>query len=309
MKVYHSLAEFKKLAFAVVTSGTFDGVHLGHQKILNRLKEIATKHGGETVVITYWPHPQLILNPDNNTIKLLNSYVEREQLLREQGIQHLLKIPFTKEFSQITSEEFITNILVNIIGTKKLVIGYDHRFGKNREGSFEELKKDGPAYGFDVEEIARQDVDSIGISSSAIRNALLKGEVKVAAHLLGRPYSIMGVVVKGDQLGRTLGYPTANLAIPEHHKLIPAEGIYAATVSIEGRLFGGMLYIGNRPTIESKKLAIEVNIFDFNEDLYGRTIQVNFINFIRPDKKFDNLEQLKNQLSQDKVSALQLLLS
>ncbi len=309
MKVYHSLAEFKKLAFAVVTSGTFDGVHLGHQKILNRLKEIATKHGGETVVITYWPHPQLILNPDNKALKLLNSYVEREQLLREQGIQHLLKIPFTKEFSQITSEEFITNILVNIIGTKKLVIGYDHRFGKNREGSFEELKKDGPAYGFDVEEIARQDVDSIGISSSTIRNALLKGEVKVAAHLLGRPYSIMGVVVKGDQLGRTLGYPTANLAIPEHHKLIPAEGIYAATVSIEGRLFGGMLYIGNRPTIESKKLAIEVNIFDFNEDLYGRTIQVNFINFIRPDKKFDNLEQLKNQLSQDKVSALQLLLS
>jgi riboflavin kinase/FMN adenylyltransferase len=309
MKVYHSLAEFKKLDFAVVTSGTFDGVHLGHQKILNRLKEIALKHNGETVVITYWPHPQLILNPDNNTLKLLNSYEEREQLLREQGIQHLLKIPFTKEFSQITSEEFITNILVNRIGTKKLVIGYDHRFGKNREGSFEELKKDGPTYGFDVEEITRQDVDSIGISSSAIRNALLKGEVNAAAHLLGRAYSISGIVVMGDQLGRTLGYPTANLALPEHHKLIPAEGIYAATVSIEGRLFGGMLYIGNRPTLENKKLAIEVNIFDFNEDLYGKTIQVNFINFIRPDKKFDNLEQLKNQLVQDKVSALQLLSS
>ncbi len=307
MNVYHSLDAFKKLDFAVVTSGTFDGVHLGHKKILNRLKEIAKSSNGESVVITYWPHPQLILNPENKSIKLLNTYEEREQLLREQGIDHLLRIPFTKEFSQITSEKFIKSILIDQIGTKKLVIGYDHRFGKNREGSFEELKKDGPAYGFDVEEIARQDIDSIGISSSAIRKSLLEGNVEIATNLLGRPYSISGEVVMGDQLGRTLGYPTANIAAPSPHKLIPAEGIYAATVNVNNTKFGGMLYIGHRPTLENKKLAIEVNIFEFNENIYGKTIQLNFVKFIRSDKKFNNLEELKFQLARDKEAALQLI--
>jgi riboflavin kinase/FMN adenylyltransferase len=307
MNVYHSLAAFKKLDFAVVTSGTFDGVHLGHKKILNRLKEIAKSSNGESVVITYWPHPQLILNPENKSIKLLNTYEEREQLLREQGIDHLIRIPFTKEFSQITSEKFIKSILIDQIGTKKLVIGYDHRFGKNREGSFEELKKDGPAYGFDVEEIARQDIDSIGISSSAIRKSLLQGDVETATNLLGRPYSISGEVVMGDQLGRTLGYPTANIAPQSPHKLIPAEGIYAATVTVNNTQFGGMLYIGHRPTLENKQLAIEVNIFDFNENIYEKTIQLNFIKFIRSDKKFNNLEELKFQLARDKEAALQLI--
>ncbi len=304
MKVYNSIYDFKKLDNAVVTSGTFDGVHVGHQKILNRLKEIAEKFNGETVVITYWPHPQLVLHPENKTLKLLNTYEEREQLLREQGIQHLIKIPFTTNFSQIHSNEFIISILVNAIGTKKLVIGYDHRFGKNREGSFDELKVNGPTYGFDVEEIPRQDVDSIGVSSSAIRKFLMQGNVEEAQHLLGRPYSIEGKAVKGDQLGRTLGYPTANLFIESTHKLIPAEGIYAVTVLHEGVKFGGMLYIGNRPTLENKTLAIEVNIFDFDQDIYGKTIIVNFIKFIRADKKFDNLDQLKDQLAKDKIDAI-----
>lgn len=307
MNVYHSLDAFKKLDFAVVTSGTFDGVHLGHKKILNRLKEVANQFNGETVVITYWPHPQLILKPENNSLKLLNTFEEREELLKEQGIQHLLRIPFTKEFSQISSDEFITSILVDKIGTKKLVIGYDHRFGKNREGSFDELVKDGPTYGFDVEEISRQDVDSIGVSSSAIRKSLAIGDTESATHLLGRNYSITGSVVKGDQLGRTLGYPTANIAVNSSRKLIPAEGIYAVTVDYNDKHFGGMLYIGNRPTLENKKLAIEVNIFEFDENIYGENITVNFIKFIRADKKFNSLDDLKKQLANDKEAALQLI--
>ena len=307
MKVYNSIEDFKKLDFAVVTSGTFDGVHVGHQKILTRSKDVAAKFNGETVVITYWPHPQLILKPHHATLQLLNTLAEREQLLKEQGIQHLLRIPFTQQFSQITSHEFITSILVDTIGTKKLVIGYDHRFGKNREGSFDELKKDSPTYGFDVEEITRQDVDSIGVSSTAIRNYLAEGNVVAAHHLLGRAYSITGEVVKVDQLGRTLGYPTANISINDHHKLIPAEGIYAATVDCEGTRFGGMLYIGHRPTLENKKLAIEVNIFDFDQDIYGENITVNFIKYLRGDKKFTTLDLLKEQLAHDKIEAIKAL--
>jgi riboflavin kinase/FMN adenylyltransferase len=187
------------------------------------------------------------------------------------------------------------------------VIGYDHRFGKNREGSFEELKTNGPLYGFDVEEIARQDVDLIGVSSSAIRKSLENGNVESARHLLGRPYSITGEVVKGDQLGRVLGYPTANLSIPSLHKLIPSEGIYSVTVQVEDRYYGGMLYIGHRPTLENKKLAIEVNIFDFDQDIYGKNITVNFINYLRGDQKFANLDLLKDQLAKDKRKALESL--
>jgi riboflavin kinase/FMN adenylyltransferase len=204
MKIYYSLEDFSKLANGVVTSGTFDGVHLGHQKIIRRLKEVAEKSKGETVVITFWPHPRLILKPADDSLKLLNTFEEKAALLKEQGIQHLLRIPFTKEFSQITSKQFITSVLVNTIGTKKLVIGYDHRFGNNREGSFEQLKISGPAFGFEVEEIERQDIDHVAVSSSKIRKALEEADLASATHLLGRPYSISGQVVRGDKLGRVL---------------------------------------------------------------------------------------------------------
>ncbi|HOO11129.1 MAG TPA: bifunctional riboflavin kinase/FMN adenylyltransferase, partial [Cyclobacteriaceae bacterium] len=227
MKIYHSIDDFPKVNNAIVTSGTYDGVHIGHQKILARLKEIAEKFKGETVVITFWPHPRLVLYPEENTLQVLNTFEEKAALLKEQGIQHLLRIPFTKEFSQKSSQEFIDNILVKKIGTKKLVIGYDHRFGKNREGSFEQLKLNGPQYGFDVEEIPRQDVDNVGVSSTKIRKALTEGDIETATHFLGRPYSISGMVVKGEKLGRVLGFPTANVDVDSHYKLIPAEGIYA----------------------------------------------------------------------------------
>jgi riboflavin kinase/FMN adenylyltransferase len=263
MKIYHTLDDFSSLPRAVVTSGTFDGVHLGHQKILARIKDIATRISGETVVITFWPHPRLVLNPEDQTLKLLNTFEEKAELLKEQGIQHLLRIPFTKEFSQLSSTNFIKNILVEKIGTRKLVIGYDHHFGKNREGSFEQLKIDAPKYGFELEEIPRQDIDNVAISSSKIRHALEEGNVTDARLLLGRSYTLSGRVVKGDRLGRVLGFPTANIDIDSHSKLVPADGIYAVVVHHSGREFGGMIYIGNRPTIEGSQRSIEVNIFNF----------------------------------------------
>ena len=307
MKVYYNLDDFSQLDNAIVTSGTFDGVHLGHQKILRRLNEIAEKKTGETVVITFWPHPGFILRPEDNTLKLLNTFEEKADLLKEQGIKHLLRIPFTKEFSQFSSKEFITKILVKTIGTKKLVIGYDHRFGKNREGSFEQLKLDGPAYGFDVEEIPRQDVDHIGVSSTKIRKALEQGDPETASHLLGRPYSISGRVVKGDKLGRLMGFPTANIEIDSHHKLIPLDAIYAVKVIHASHEFEGMLYIGNRPTVNGAKRNIEVNIFNFNKDIYGEDLTINFIKLIRTDMKFEDLEALGQQLGRDKENALRAL--
>src|SRR5688572_29127909 len=248
MKIYHGIDDFTQLQYAVVTSGTFDGVHIGHQKIFSRLREIASRNFGETVVLTFWPHPRLVLHPEDESLKLLNTFEEKADLLKDQGIQHLIRIPFTKEFSQLSSEQFIQEILVKTIGTRKLVIGYDHRFGHNREGSFEQLKINGPRYGFEVEEIPRQDVDHVGVSSSKIRKALEDGDIDTATHLLGRPYSLTGRVVMGDKLGRLLGYPTANIEIDTKFKLVPADGIYAATAQHEHDLYKGMLYIGNRPT-------------------------------------------------------------
>jgi riboflavin kinase/FMN adenylyltransferase len=307
MKIYHNLDDFSPLPNAVVTSGTFDGVHLGHQKILDRLKEVAAKHGGETVVITFWPHPRLVLNPTDTKLKLLNTFEERIELIKEQGIQHLLRIPFTKEFSNISSTDFIQKILVGKIGTKKLVIGYDHHFGKNREGSFEQLKMNGPRFGFDVEEIPRQEIDHIGVSSTKIRTALEAGDVAAASTLLGRPFSITGRVVQGEKLGRMLGFPTANLDLDSHYKLIPAEGIYAVRVSHEGQQHKGMLYIGQRPTVGGVHQSIEVNIFDFDKNIYGETLTVQFISNIRQDIRFNDLEALKAQLMLDREAALQRL--
>lgn len=309
MKIYHGIDDFSRLDCAVVTSGTFDGVHLGHRKILSRLKEIAGQEKGETVVITFWPHPRLVLHPEDITLKLLNTFEEKAELLKAEGIQHLIRIPFTKEFSQLSSEEFIYKILVQTIGTRKLVIGYDHHFGKNREGSFEQLKLNGPRYGFQVEEIPRQDIDHVGVSSTRIRQALEQGDISTATHFLGTPYSLTGRVVMGDKIGRVLGYPTANLEVENKNKLIPEDGIYAATVRHEHRIYKGMLYIGNRPTIDGVKQNIEVNIFDFNKDIYGESLTVYFQTRIRGDQKFNNLEELKHQLALDRESALTALSS
>lgn len=307
MKIYHTPDDFTRLDYAVVTSGTFDGVHRGHQKVLNRLKEIADRNSGQTVVITFWPHPRLVLHPEDQSLKLLNTFEEKAELLRLQGIQHLVRIPFTREFSQLSSSEFIRRILVDTLGTRKLVIGYDHHFGKNREGSFDQLRLTSSQHGFDVEEIPAEDIDHITVSSSAIRKALESGDVTTAMHLIGRPYSVSGLVVIGDKLGRVMGYPTANLAIESNFKLIPADGIYAVRVQHAGQGYEGMLYIGVRPTVNGVRRSIEVNIFDFDKEIYGETLTVTFEQLLRTDSKFKDLEALKSQLHKDKLLALEAL--
>ena len=307
MKIYEGLSDFPKVSNAVVTSGTFDGVHLGHQKILHRIRELARSINGETVLITFWPHPRLVLYPNEHKLRLLSTFEEKAKLLRQFGIDHLVTIPFTKEFSQLTSKEFIETVLVDGIQTKKLVIGYDHRFGKNREGSFEYLKAHHEEYGFDLEEISRKDVDEIGVSSTKIRVALETSDVATAINCLGRPYELNGLVIKGQQIGRSIGFPTANIHIPNDYKLIPKDGVYAVEALVNGSLYKAMLNIGNRPTVNGTQKTVEANLFDFQGDLYDKQITVYIKAFLREEQKFDGLDALKQQLFQDQKNARNLL--
>lgn len=307
MKIYEGLADFHPVTNAVVTSGTFDGVHLGHQKILHRIREIARSIGGETVLLTFWPHPRLVLYPEEHNLRLLSTFEEKASLLRQFGIDHLVTIPFTQEFSQLTSEEFIRKVLIEKIQTKKLVIGYDHRFGKNREGSFEYLQAHSSEFGFELEEISREDVDEIGVSSTKIRKALESGDVQTANQYLGRPYELNGIVVKGQQIGRSIGFPTANIHVPNDYKLIPKDGVYAVEARVEDQIFKAMLNIGNRPTVDGTRKTVETHLFDFQGDLYNKLITVYFRAFIREERKFENLDALKSQLTLDQKSAKSLL--
>lgn len=302
MKVYRGIEEFKIKANYAVTTGTFDGVHIGHRTILNRLKEVAQKLEGESVLLTFYPHPRVVLQADSD-LKLLNTIEEKTELLEAAGIGHLIIHPFTKAFSRTTSLEFVRDILVNQIGTKKLVIGYDHHFGRNREGSFEHLREFGPLYGFEVEEIPAQDIDDVNVSSTKIRKALSEGEVEVANNYLGGAYQLNGEVVRGNQIGRTIGYPTANLQLNSDYKLIPANGIYAVKVVLDGKKYQAMLNIGIRPTIaeENKQRKIEVHLFDFEGDLYHKTLKVELLKRIRTEKKFKDLHELKQGLARDEA--------
>lgn len=307
MKIHEGIEGFDRLQKAIVTSGTFDGVHIGHQTILGKLTQLARKTGGETVVITFWPHPRMVLHADSKDLKLLSTFEEKSALLAEAGIDHLVKIAFTKEFSKLSSTEFIQKVLINAIGTTHLVIGYDHRFGKNREGSFDHLVANKQKWGFEVEEISRQDIDNVGVSSSRIRSALGNGQVEIAAEYLGRPYSFTGTVVEGDKIGRSLGYPTANIYIPEFYKLIPADGVYAVYVRWNGQQYKGMLNIGQRPTVGGRQRTVEVHIFDLEKNLYNTELSVFLIKQIRTELKFDSLNTLKQQLARDKESAMAIL--
>ena len=308
MKIYHGLDQFEKPDFAVVTSGTFDGVHLGHQKIISRILEISQKNQGECVVITFWPHPRVVLSKGKTDLRLLTSLDEKAELLDKAGIHHLLVLPFTPEFSQLSPEEFIQKIYIQGVGTHKLVIGYDHRFGKNREGGFDYLTQNANQYPFTVEEIPRQDIDDVGISSTKIRKAIQAGDIALANQYLGYPYSLTGLVIHGDKLGRTIGFPTANLKIEESYKLIPNDGIYAVKVSLDTKEYQGMLYIGNRPTLEGKpETRIEVNILDFDQDIYGTNLCISLIEKIRGDAKFDSLEAMITQLKKDEENSRKVL--
>jgi riboflavin kinase / FMN adenylyltransferase len=307
MKVYRSLEEFEPLANAVVTQGTFDGVHIGHQKIIDRVRNIAAQKGGESVLLTFFPHPRMVLQPDDNTLRLLSTTEEKIDRLRKAGIDHLLVIPFTLEFSCQSSMQFVRDVLVNTIGVKTLVIGYDHRFGKNREGSMEDLHELGQVYDFDVEEIPPQDIDDVTVSSTKIRNALQEGEVDVAAKYLGYHYPVSGKVVAGNSLGKTIGFPTANIVVEETYKLIPNDGVYAVRVIVDGEIYGGMANMGKQPTFDNRNHAFEVHIFDFNADIYGRIIRVEFVAHLRSEMKFSGVDALIAQLKQDENTARNVL--
>lgn len=300
MKIHRGLASFTPGKYNIVTSGTFDGVHVGHQKILARIREIREKNQGETVLITFWPHPRIVLSNGNTDLKLLSTLDEKAHLLEQQGIDHLVVLPFTKEFSQLSPDEFIKQVYVQGVGTQKLAIGYDHRFGKNREGSFDYLKENAGIYGFEIEEISRLDIEDIVISSTKVRKALLAGNIKTANQYLGHTYSIEGEVIHGDKIGRTIGFPTANLNIPESFKLIPADGIYAVEAEVNKQPLKGMLYIGNRPTLAGEpQQRIEVNLFDFDQDIYEQKIKLSLVEKIRGDEKLDSIEALKLKLQDD----------
>jgi riboflavin kinase/FMN adenylyltransferase len=307
MKIYNHIEEFKAVKNAVVTIGTFDGVHIGHRKIIARIKELAAATGGETVILTFFPHPRMILHPEDESIKLINTIHEKAELLEQLGVNHLIVTPFSRDFSNQTAESYVRDVLVNQIGTKTIVVGYDHRFGKDRKGGLQELLSMGPQYNFEVVEIPEQDIHDVAISSTRIRNALYANDIHTANECLGYPFFITGKVIRGDQLGRQLGYPTANISVEESYKLIPADGIFAVKVKVDGKPYSGMAYIGHRPTVNGMTRNIEVNIFDFNADIYNQQLRMEFLHHVRGDVKFESLDGLVVQLGKDKEAVLALL--
>lgn len=307
MKVYRSLEEYEAGESTVATIGTFDGVHVGHKKILERVNKRAQEIGGESVLISFHPHPRLVLFPENNPLRLLQSLNEKISLLRECGLDKLLLIPFTKEFSRLPSKAFIKDMLVDKICIHTIVIGYDHRFGKNRTGGIEELEELGPEYGFAVEEIPAQAIDDANVSSTKIRRALQEGDMKSANTFLGYTYPISGEVIHGEKQGRKLGYPTANIKAEDSLKLIPKDGIYFVRVEVQNKRYYGMLSIGVKPTMGEFDRGLEVYIFDFNENIYGQRITVELLEYLRGEKKFDSLEALIEAMDADKARSLKLI--
>jgi riboflavin kinase/FMN adenylyltransferase len=307
LKIYHNIDLFQPVPNPVVSVGTFDGVHLGHQQIFRAMAEEARRIGGETVVVTFYPHPRLVIHPDSRHLKFINNQERKYEIISRCGIDHLIIIPFTREFSHLSSAEFVKRYLIDRIRTRRMIVGYDHQFGKDRLGGFNELKGLGTIHGFEVMEVPAMIINGTPVSSTKIRNALVEGNVKLANSLLGYDYSISGKVVFGNRIGRTIGFPTANIDIEDEYKLISAVGVYACRVDFHGRTFKGMGNIGYRPTIEAGNLTIEVNIFDFDEDIYGEHITIYFLERIRDEIKFENISALRDQLTRDRARALEIL--
>lgn len=303
MKVFQSVSHFKSNANSFVTIGTFDGVHIGHQKILRKLIEQAKKEKKKSVLLTFFPHPRMVLQK-NASVELLNTIKEKSDLLEEMGLDYLIIHPFSKEFSRLTALDFVRDILVNQLNTSKLIIGYDHHFGKNREGNINQLREYSLLYDFSVEEIPAQDIDDVSVSSTKIRNALKDGELKTANKYLGYEYKLSGEVINGKKLGGSIGFPTANIDVKEDYKLIPKTGVYAIKTSINGIVYFGMMNIGYRPTVDGDHQTIEVHIFDFDGDLYGKKIQISLLYFLREEQKFDSIDDLIAQLNKDKQNSL-----
>ncbi len=308
MKVHTDIASLKGVERPVLTTGTFDGVHRGHQVILARLKEIAKRENGESVLFTFYPHPRMVLQPDDNELKLLSTQKEKADLLMKAGIDHLLVVPFSRHFSRMRAGDYIRDVLVNAMGVHAVVIGYDHRFGRNREGDIHLLERAGDSLGFLVEEIPAKEIDHVKVSSTKIRRSLAEGDVRRANELLGYAYPLSGIVVKGDRLGRTIGFPTANIGAVDPFKLVPGDGVYAVEVDLAAGPARGMMNIGIRPTVNGglKERTLEVNIFDLDRDLYGEQITVRFVERIRTEMRHEGMEALKEQLERDRNAVLKV---
>ena len=302
MKKNINFTNYNNSNATIVTIGTFDGVHIGHQKIIKRLVDIAHKKHLNSVVLTFFPHPRMVLQ-NNNDIKLLNTIEERETILSDLGLDYLVVKTFTKKFANLSAEEFVKNILVDKLNAKHIIIGYDHRFGKGRSANIDDLKSFGKQYDFEVEEISVQDIEDVSVSSTKIRNALNDGEVITANTYLGYDFYITGKVVKGKGLGRKIGFPTANLEIAEDYKLIPKNGVYVIKTSIENKLVYGMMNIGMNPTVNGTKKTIEAHFFNFNNDIYNQTLKIEFVARLRDEQKFESVELLKKQLKLDEKNA------
>jgi riboflavin kinase/FMN adenylyltransferase len=300
MKIHRGLSNLPDFKNTVLTIGTYDGVHFGHQQIIRRIHELARQINGESVMLTFDPHPRLVLNPDDNKLKLISTIDEKEQLLEEYGLDHLVIAEFSKEFASMEAERYIEEILVKNFHPKWIVIGYDHRFGKNRAGDIHLLRALSSTYHYEVEEIPAQTIDEISVSSTKVRNALLKGDIQTANQLLAHPFTIKGKVVHGDKIGSVLGFPTANIEVSNTHKLIPASGVYAVKINTGGRSYKGALSIGYRETVfDNSRLTIEVFILGFEGDLYGAGLDIIFVDYLRPQVKYDTLELLKAQIEKD----------
>lgn len=300
------IEHYQPVKQAVVTIGTFDGVHIGHQKIVNRLIENSNQNNLVSIILTFFPHPRMVLQKDAN-IKLLNTINERSTILDGLGLDYLLIQEFSFDFSRLSAKDFVKNILVDKLKAKKVIIGYDHRFGRNRKASIEDLKAFGKTYDFDVEEISAQDIDAVAVSSTKIRHALTHGNIKKANTYLGYRFMLTGTVIKGKKLGRQINFPTANIEIDNDYKLIPKQGAYIVSATIDGVLVYGMMNIGVNPTVNGTKESIEVHFFNFDKDLYSQEIQIDLIDRIRDEQKFESVEALKNQLLKDKKIALNYL--
>lgn len=302
MKEYRDISEFKSTNGTVVTIGTFDGVHIGHKAILTRMVEAAHNNNLEAVLLTFFPHPRMVLQNDDS-LKLLNTLDEKKKLLSTIGIDHLVIHPFTKEFSRLTAVEYVRDILVNQLHAKKIIIGYDHRFGRNRTADISDLREYGDTYHFDVEEISAKELNDVTISSTKIRNALLEGDIETANNYLGYPYLINGTIAPGKGIGKTIGYPTANLKVDNNYKLIPKHGVYITQAVIDNKTRHGLTSIGTNPTVGGSDTTIETFFMDLDQDLYERPITLEFLSWIREEKTFQSMEELQQAISEDEEKA------
>ncbi|CAM1372065.1 Riboflavin biosynthesis protein [Tenacibaculum litoreum] len=308
MEIIHSIFDFTPSQKTMVTIGTFDGVHIGHQEIIEKLVSEAKASNKKSVLLTFFPHPRMVLQKDVS-IKLINTIDERAQHLEKLGLDYLIIHPFSREFSRLTALDFVRDILVNQLNISKLIIGYDHHFGKNREGNIEQLTEYSHLYDFTVEEIPAQDIDEVSVSSTKIRKALANGHLKTANNYLGYNFSLTGKVVNGKQLGGKIGFPTANIDIPEDYKLIPKTGVYIVKSIIDNTTIYGMMNIGNRPTVDGEHQTIEVHYFNFNQNLYGKELTIELLYYLRDEQKFDSVSGLISQLKKDKQNSMLFLKS